>query len=108
MILMTGTKADCIKKMLELESVHGRKFWVVSLDDSEGNYQLESDDSYPTRSADSQATFCPLFPSVESIARYTDSELCELANVPLDDSPTDHLPSLGIESDCDDDIELTF
>jgi hypothetical protein len=59
MILLTGTKADCIKKMLELESVHGRKFWVVSLDDSEGNYQLESDDSYPTRSTDDQARIMP-------------------------------------------------
>jgi hypothetical protein len=50
MILLTGTKAECIKEMLRLEELHGRQFWVTSLDDTDGTYQLEASESFePTR-----------------------------------------------------------
>lgn len=42
MLVYRGTKAECIRKMLELEAVYGRNFWVVSMDDAAGTYALEA------------------------------------------------------------------
>ena len=42
--ILSGTKPECIRKMLELEQIHGREFWVISMDDSVGTYQLETSD----------------------------------------------------------------
>ena len=42
MTIFKGTKSECIKLMLSLEEVHGRIFWVISMDDAAGTYELQT------------------------------------------------------------------
>ncbi len=49
MTILRGTKGECIRQMLALESVHGRIFWVVSMDDAAGTYELQVSESYASR-----------------------------------------------------------
>ena len=46
MTILRGTKGECIRQMLALEAVHGRIFWVVSMDDAVGTYELQVSESH--------------------------------------------------------------
>lgn len=46
MTILRGTKGECIRKMIELEATHGRIFWVVSMDDAAGTYELQVSESH--------------------------------------------------------------
>jgi hypothetical protein len=41
MTILRGTKGECIRQMMALEAVHGRIFWVISMDDAAGTYELQ-------------------------------------------------------------------
>ena len=49
MTILRGTKSECVRKMLALEVEHGRIFWVVSMDDFAGTYELHVSDSHAGR-----------------------------------------------------------
>lgn len=40
MVILRGTKGECIRKMLELEETYGRIFRVISLDNFAHEYEL--------------------------------------------------------------------
>jgi hypothetical protein len=51
MILKTGTKSECVREMLLLESLHGKHFWVFSNDDRANTYSLEASAEYTAKMA---------------------------------------------------------
>jgi len=46
MPILRASKAECIRKMLELEAIHGRIFWVTSMDDIASTYELEVENKH--------------------------------------------------------------
>ena len=49
MTILRGTKSECIKQMLVLEVEHGDIFWVVSMDDAAGTYELQVSESHASK-----------------------------------------------------------
>jgi hypothetical protein len=41
MPILKASKAQCIRKMIELEAIHGRIFWIISMDDIASTCELE-------------------------------------------------------------------